>query len=155
MKLTDALRGEHAVIYQLFDFVRETVAKSDDIQDVRGAASVLEKLIESHAQIEDDLLFPRLEPFIGEMGPLAVMRSEHSGIRDFLEAARRETEIGALKSVLGGLLDLAHGHFQKEEMALFAMAEQFLDEAALTELGDEWAARRNVAVDSQGCMGAS
>ena len=155
MKLTDALRGEHAVIYQLFDFVRETVAKSDDIQDVRGAASVLEKLIESHAQIEDDLLFPRLEPFIGEMGPLAVMRSEHSGIRDFLEAARREREIGALKSVLGGLLDLAHGHFQKEEMALFAMAEQFLDEAALTELGDEWAARRNVAVDSQGCMGAS
>ncbi len=30
MKLMGTLRGEHAVIYELFDYVRDTIAKSDD-----------------------------------------------------------------------------------------------------------------------------
>ncbi len=37
---------------------------------------------------------------------------------------------------------------------LFAMAGQSLGEATLTELGDEWAASRNVTVNGEGCMGA-
>ena len=147
MKLTDALLGEHAVLYELFAYLRDTILKSDDIGDVRGAVSVLERLLGSHARIEENLLFPRLEPHLGQMGPLAVMRSEHRGIDDLLEAARRENDIAALKSVIGRLLELAHGHFQKEERVLFALARQFLDEATLTELGDEWAASRNVTVN--------
>ncbi|HJM60491.1 MAG TPA: hemerythrin domain-containing protein, partial [Alphaproteobacteria bacterium] len=58
--------------------------------------------------------------------------------------AKSETDIAALKGVIGQFLELAHGHFQKEEMVLFNMARQSLDEATLKELGQEWAARRNV-----------
>ena len=155
MKLTDALLGEHAVIYELFDYVRETAAKSDDLQDVRGAVFVLERLLLSHAQVEESLLFPHLEPHLGQTGPLAVMRAEHQEIDDLLAAAKQENTIGALKSVIGQLLELAYGHFQKEERALFAMAQQFLDEATLNELGEEWAARRKVIIDGQGCLGAA
>ncbi len=145
MKLTDALLGEHALIYELFDYVRDTILKSDDIRDIHGAVAVVERLLGSHARIEEDLLFTRLEPHLGQMGPLAVMRAEHRGIDDLLEAARRETDVTALKSVIGRLLELAYGHFQKEERMLFAMARQCLGEATLTEMGDEWAARRNVS----------
>jgi hemerythrin-like domain-containing protein len=147
MKLTDALLGEHGVIYALFDHVRDTILKSDDIRDIHGAVAVVERLLVSHARIEEDLLFSRLEPHLGQMGPLAVMRDEHRAIDDFLEAARRETDIAAIRSAIGQLLDLAHDHFHKEEMVLFPMARQCLDEATLTELGDEWAARRNVNVN--------
>lgn len=147
MKLTDALLGEHAVIYELFDYLRDTILKSDEIRDIHGAGAVVERLLVSHARIEEDLLFPRLEPHLGQMGPLAVMRAEHRRIDDLLEAARRETDIAALKSVIGQLLELAYGHFQKEERVLFAMARQCLGEATLTELGDEWAASRNVTVN--------
>ncbi len=147
MKLTDALLGEHAVIYELFDYLRDTILKSDDIRDIHGAAAVVERLLVSHARIEEDLLFPRLEDHLGQTGPLAVMRAEHRGIDDFFEAAKRETDIAALKSVIGQLLELAYGHFQKEERVLFAMARQCLDEATLTELGHEWSARRNVTVN--------
>ncbi len=49
--------------------------------------------------------------------------------------------------MIGQLLDLAHDHFQKEEAVLFPMARQCLDEATLTNLGDQWAASRNVTVD--------
>ena len=155
MKLTDALLGEHAVIHELFGYVRDTAANTNDVQEIHGAVSVLERLLLSHAKVEEDLLFPRLEPHLGQMGPLAVMREEHRGLDDLLRAARQETDADALKSVIDQLLELAYGHFQKEEGVLFAMAQQFLDEATLTELGNEWAARRKVIVDGQGCLGAA
>ena len=62
MKLTNALLGEHAVLYELFDYVRDTILKSDDIRDIHSAVAVVERLLVSHARIEEDLLFPRLEP---------------------------------------------------------------------------------------------
>ncbi len=41
MKLTDALLGEHAVIYELFDYLRDTILKSNDIRDIHGAGAVV------------------------------------------------------------------------------------------------------------------
>ena len=152
MKLTDALRGEHAVLFELFAYLDETIRASDDLQDIRAAVSVVERLLVSHARIEEDLLFPRLEPHLGQMGPLAVMRAEHGRIEGLLDAARREDDVAALKSLIGQLLNLARAHFQKEEAVLFDMAERFLGGAALTEMGDQWATARTVIVTGQGCM---
>lgn len=154
MKLTDALLGEHAILYELFAYLDETISNSDDPRHIRGAVSVLERLLVSHARIEEDLLFPRLEPHLGEMGPLAVMRAEHSRIDGLLDAARQEQDVAALKSLIGELLTLAYGHFQKEESVLFGMAERSLGAAVLTEMGGQWAATRNVNVSGGGCMAA-
>ncbi len=154
MKLTDALLGEHAVIYQLFEFVRQTAADGG-IEDLRRSVAVLERVLAAHARAEEDLLFSRLEPHLGGMGPLAVMREEHQGIEELFAAADGAGDLDALKSAVGRLLDLAYGHFQKEEQALFPMARQFLDEAELSELGGRWAEIRKVAVDAPGCMGAA
>ena len=147
MKLTNALLGEHAVIYDLFDHVRDTILTSDDIRDIHGAVAVVERLPVLHARIEEDLLFSGLEPHFDQMGPLGMMRAEHLEIDDLLEAAGRETDIAVLMSVIGQLLDLAHDHFRKEETVLFPMARQCLDEATLTDLGDQWAASRNATVN--------
>ncbi len=144
MKLTDALLGEHGIIYELFAYVRETAENSDDVAQIQGAVAVLDRILLSHARIEEELLFPCLEPHLGEMGPLAVMREEHRDIENFLTAAKHKTDSGALKSLISQLLDLTHEHFQKEEGVLFAMAGQFLDEAELSEMGSDWAARRKV-----------
>ena len=153
MKLTDALLGEHAVFYELFDFVRDIITKSDDLTVLRSAITVLERLLVSHAQIEEDLLFPALDPHLGEMGPLTVMRAEHREINDLLEAVGRAGDVEAVKSIISRLLNVAREHFHKEEQVLFAMAGQFLNEEDLTNLGDEWAASRNVIIDGQGCGG--
>jgi hemerythrin-like domain-containing protein len=88
------------------------------------------------------------------MGPLAVMRDEHREIDNLLDAAGQESDLGALRSLIGRLLALAHSHFQKEEQVLFAMARRFLDDATLTKIGDRWAESRNVTVDGQGCVEA-
>lgn len=155
MKITDALLGEHAIIYDLFNHVRETATNTDDVKEIKDAVAVLDRILLAHAQVEEDLLFPSLQPHLGEMGPLAVMRSEHQGIEDLIGAAMRETDAGALKSLIAQLLDLAFNHFQKEEAVLFGMAGQVLDEAELTGLGDDWAARRKVTINGQGCPSAA
>jgi hemerythrin-like domain-containing protein len=152
MKLTDALLGEHAVIHDLFGYVRDVAVTSDDISEIRGAVAVVARLLLTHARVEEELLFPRPEAHLSRMGPLAVMRAEHRGIDDLLEAARGETDISSLKNLIGRLLALAHGHFQKEETVLFGMAQQFLGDAGLTELGEKWAAARNVNLNAGGCM---
>jgi DUF438 domain-containing protein len=154
MKITDALLGEHALLYALFDYVRDTALNSDDLRDLHSGAAAIEGLLVPHAKIEEDLLFPRLEPHLGQMGPLAVMRAEHNEVDELLEAARQGTDIATVKSLMSRLLDLAHNHFQKEERVLFAMAGRCLDEAELTELGDEWAEIRKVTINSQGCGAA-
>jgi len=153
MKITDALLGEHGVLYGLFDYLRDTVLESDDLREVQTAVTILERLLLAHARAEEDFLFPSLEPYLGQMGPLAVMRAEHEEIDRLLQAARTESDVDALKSLITRLLTLVHGHFQKEEQVLFGMARRFLDDAALTSLGNQWAARRKVVVDGQGCMG--
>ncbi|MHA1597383.1 MAG: hemerythrin domain-containing protein [Alphaproteobacteria bacterium] len=155
MKLTDALLGEHAVLYELFDFVRDTITKSDDLTVLRSAVTVLERLLVSHAQAEEALLFPALEPHLGEMGPLAMMRAEHREIDDLLEAAAQADDAEAVKSIVSRLLNVVREHFHKEEQVLFAMTLKFLDEETLTTLGDEWAARRNVIINGQGCGGGA
>ena len=155
MKLTDALLGEHAVLYDLFDWVRNAAAKDADARDLRPAVLAVESLLLAHARVEEDLLFPALEPHVGPMGPLAVMRTEHQEIEELIESAKSEADLAALKRTLDRLLDLSFGHFQKEEMALFSMARQFLGEATLIELGDRWAARRKVNIHSPGCMSAA
>jgi hemerythrin-like domain-containing protein len=154
MKITDALLGEHAVLHDLFGHLRNTAVTSQDVGEIRAAVAVVDRLLLSHARIEEELLFPRLDPHLGQMGPLAVMRSEHHGIEDLLEAARRETDLASLKSLIGRLLELASGHFRKEETVLFGMAQQSLGDAVLTELGEEWAATRNVTLGGGGCMAA-
>lgn len=151
MKITDALLGEHAVLYDLFGHLRNTAVSSGDIAEIRAAVAVVDKLLLAHARVEEELLFPRLDAHLGQMGPLAVMRSEHKGIDDLLEAARVETDIASLKGLIGRLIELANGHFRKEEMVLFGMAEQFLGEDVLAELGEQWAATRNVSLGGGGC----
>ena len=151
MKITDALLGEHAVLHDLFGYLRNMAVASQDIAEIRTAVAVVERLLLGHARVEEELLFPRLEPHLGQMGPLAVMRSEHRGIDDLLEAARGETDLAALKNLIGRLLELANGHFRKEEMVLFGMAQQFLGDAVLDELGEDWALLRNIVRGGSGC----
>ena len=155
MKITDALRGEHGVLYVLFEDVRETINASDNIDVIGKSISTLDKALLSHAEIEDTILFPALEQHIGGMGPLEMMRAEHQGVDELVAAARVEQDVAALKSQAKQLIDLAFGHFQKEENALFAMAEQFLSEEELSALGDQWAAKRNVEIQGQSCISAA
>lgn len=154
MKITDALLGEHGALYAIFDHVRETaLAAGAGLDELHRAAALLESVLASHARIEEDMLFPALERHLGGDGPLAVMRHEHRLIEDRLQAARDGTDPAAVRNALTALLDLTRSHFRKEEQVLFAMAQRYLDAGSLDALGDDWSARRGVALGGGGCPG--
>ncbi|MCC6747749.1 MAG: hemerythrin domain-containing protein [Deltaproteobacteria bacterium] len=146
MKITDALLGEHGVLYVLFDHAEENLAKTTTTDDVvRLTGAFIESLI-THAKIEEEYLFPAMEQKMGPMGPLAVMRAEHEEIEGTLV---RLPSLGDAKSMVDAArhaIAVARDHFIKEEQVLFPMAENVLGESALLDLGRVWADKRRVAI---------
>lgn len=146
MKITDALLGEHGVLYRLLDYCAEEAQDWDDAT-VRAAAGALAAALKSHAQIEDALLFTALDPFLPPgAGPVAVMRAEHEEIEGAVERLLGGVALEEGRALLERIAPLARQHFAKEEQVLFPMAEQRLGAARLEELGARWAEERGVAV---------
>ena len=146
MDITHALVGEHGVFYALFDHLEREAERADSIDTLRCLAASLADALIPHAQMEDELLFSALEPHIGPMGPLAMMRHEHSEVEGGLLALRDESDAGVVRNRLAHVIATARVHFKKEEQVLFPMARQHLDAKLLDELAQTWAARRGVAL---------
>ena len=144
MKITDALLGEHAVIYALLDHVEKVLDAVDDLAIAKALAAELGAAILSHARIEDEVLFPAMDPHLGPGGPLAVMREEHKEIDEFLTSIPNATTLDQVRDNLEMLIQVARDHFAKEEHALFNMARQFLSADELESLGARWGQMRNI-----------
>ena len=139
--ITDALLGEHGVIYRLLEHL--TSRPFNSAEEARIQAAQLAAGLATHAQIEDDLLFVALEGPLGPNGgPLAVMRAEHAEVEGTLERLAQVEDVQEAEALAGHLVAVAREHFAKEEEVLFPMAEQLLGEEVLRSLGEQWAARR-------------
>jgi iron-sulfur cluster repair protein YtfE (RIC family) len=146
IKITDALRGEHGVLYRLFDHC-EAGAPGWDLALAKAAGAQLAAALVTHAHFEDELLFVGLEAHLPrEMGPLAVMRAEHEEIEGALAALETVEEAGQARALLGRVVSTGREHFAKEEQVFFPLADSRMGESELLELGRRWADRRGVTV---------
>lgn len=146
MKITDALLGEHGVFYAQFSHLEKVVPELADLALVQAQAALLAAALETHAHLEDELLFSNLEPHLGQGGPLAVMRIEHQQIEEGLAHLPGLADAASARQLLLQVVQVARGHFAKEEQVLYPMAHQALGEVVLRELGALWAAQREVVV---------
>ncbi len=146
MIITDAFLGEHAVFYALFLHMEQTKPTADALAQVKSQGAMLAAALAGHAHLEEDLLFKTLEPHIGSMGPLAVMRMEHNQIEGGLERLPAAQELEQARELLLQVVEVARGHFAKEEQVLYPMASQALSTETLIDLGAQWAARRAVTL---------
>lgn len=144
MRITDALRGEHAAFYAQFDHLEATLPQAGSAAEVRAAAVLLAAALASHAALEDRLLFDALEPQLGPIGPLAVMRAEHDEIERGLAELAETQGLENARTLALHVVHVARDHFAKEEQVLFPIAERTLDVGALTSLGAAWAEARKV-----------
>ena len=139
--ITDALLGEHGVIYALLEQL--TSRPFDSAEEARAQAAELAAGLATHAHLEDELLFVALEVPLGPNGgPLAVMRAEHAEVEGTLERLTRVEDVQEAETLADHLATVAREHFAKEEQVLFPMAEELLGEEALRSLGEQWAAQR-------------
>ncbi len=147
MKLTDALLGEHGTFYVLFSQIEEIAAMEGPLAQIRGATMVLGAMVDSHAAIEEKLLFSALEPHLGTNdGPLAVMRAEHEKMACLLEQIEDTDDTDRVILWIEEALSAARSHFQREERVLFPMAQHLLGDEELTRLGRAWAEVRQVEI---------
>lgn len=146
MKITEALLGEHGMLYALFVHLEYVVPTATTPDTVVSQAALLTATLASHAHLEDELLFSHLDPVLGPMGPVAVMRMEHDQIEELLDQVQTGQDVSQMQNLLLQSIQVARSHFAKEEQILFPMAEQILDEEALARLAIQWADRRGVAL---------
>jgi regulator of cell morphogenesis and NO signaling len=146
MKLTKALLGEHGVFYAQFAYLEQIVPAATSLAQVQAQAALLSAALETHAGLENDLLFTALEAHLGPMGPLAVMRMEHDEIEHILAQLAETTDLSQAQELLQRLMQVAREHFAKEERVLFPLAEQHLGAQALQHLNAQWAERRGVSI---------
>lgn len=143
--ITDALRGEHAVIYRLLSHVASECDETG-IERTRTLAGELEAALEAHARLEEELLFCELEGRLPPQGPLAVMRAEHDEIERLLASFPHQEDPAEAYRAIKRLSSVARDHFAKEEQVLFPLAERLLGEERLRELGSRWASTCGVTL---------
>jgi len=146
MKMTDALLGEHAVFYAIFDNLEKQIPGIESLDNLKSLAELLAAPLIGHAMLENEELFTALDPQLGGQGPLEVMRGEHGEIEGTLQDAANATDLKDLKQQLLRILQVARNHFGKEENVLFPMALSHLGEGKLTALGNTWAEKRKVTL---------
>ena len=147
MKLTDAFLGEHGAFYMLLDRIEETAAIAGDIAQIDTAVAILTVEVGSHADLEEELLFPALEPHLATNQLLVEIRAEHEAIRRGLERIEDARSVGEAVEAVEQVVSMVRSHLQKEEKILYALAQRELDDETLIRLGEAWAAARSMTIE--------
>ncbi len=146
MNILHALLGEHGVFYAQFRFLEEALPEETDLAIIHRLGAMLDAALQSHATLENEGLFTRLEERMGVVPPVMVMRSEHDQIGENMTALTHTRDVDQARDLLLDTIAIARDHFAKEEQVLFPMAANMLPADELQALGAEWAAARGVAL---------
>jgi hemerythrin-like domain-containing protein len=72
---------------------------------------------------------------------------EHDQIEGGLERLPAVLDLEQARELLLQIVEVARGHFAKEEQVLYPMASQALSTETLIDLGAQWAARRAIVLE--------
>lgn len=149
MNFLHALLGEHGPLRHQLAALRLAAPRLDDDQ-LRAATLGLAEAIESHAKLEDELLFVALaESAAMPAGPVEAMRAEHDEIETLLGHLRAPASTPRRPDphrTLARLAETVRNHFSHEEHVLFPLASSVLSGERLGELATIWAERRDVEI---------
>jgi regulator of cell morphogenesis and NO signaling len=155
MKITEALVRDHRSFRTEFEDLEQALKSGAQPEEIEEQLNVLTATLDTHAQLEDELLFALLEPQMEMAGALAGMRTDHGDIQaaSLMCRSLRQEEVQLQQTADGAattaeavnqLLKVARPHFAKEEQILFPMAERLLDANTLEQLGVQFTNRRRM-----------
>ncbi len=142
MKITEALFAEHLVFHNLFDHIEVTAPKLKTLAEVKALARVMETMLRSHSDTEDDLFIGPLEHCFEQIGQRESFHLEHEEIDENLKKVQQATRIRQAQSLLLAAVAYSRRHFDREERVIFPMAERVLNVNTLEELGKVWMQQR-------------
>lgn len=149
------LRHAHEVGEGKLKLLSETINEPDFAEDPAAIETLKDILkffngeLRVHFRHEEEALFPALEKVIGRDGPVQVMLDEHQSL--WMAIDRLEENVEALEDpqadhkeaaktirlVGSHIVGLLSSHIQKENLALFPIAEQSLSPLTLEEVSEQ------------------
>ena len=125
VKITESLQIEHELLRKMMEAMSQWLADSVAPDKLRERAVMLEVAIDEHALREEKLLFAPLRECSSSARELVdLMEMVHNEVRDlFTEVADPARQP---KDRLWTILMLTDEHFNKEETAVFPLAEELM-----------------------------
>ncbi len=142
MKITEALLAEHFVFHNIFDYLERRVPATEHLCEVKAHADMLEAMLEAHSKMEDELVIEPLSHCLDNLGQAENFEAEHEEIDKSLASIRETTELADAQRKLINAVRWSRKHFDKEERIVFPLAEKWLKEKTLQDLGDSWMKER-------------
>ena len=142
MKITEALFAEHLVFHNLFDHLESVVPKLKTLGEIKALAALMEVMLKSHSDTEDDLFIGPLEHCFEQIGQRETFHKEHEEIDENLRLVQKARQVKAARKMLLSAVAYSRKHFDKEERIVFPMAEKVLNSRTLNDLGRVWTDQR-------------
>jgi len=146
MKITEALFAEHLVFHSMFDHIEAAAPSLKTLAEVKALATLMEHLLRTHSDTEDDLFIGPLEHCFEQIGQRDAFLEEHKEIDENLRNIQGTRQLKKARQLLLSAVSYSRKHFDKEERIVFPMAERVLNAKTLTALGQQWMEQRARAV---------
>ena len=142
MKITEALMAEHLVFHHMFDHLEANAPKLQTLGEVKAVAALLEALLKTHSDTEDDLFLGPLEHCFEQIGQRDAFVEEHQEMDGNLQRVQQATRLREAQQLLLAAVAHSRRHFEREERIVFPLAEKVLKQRTLTDLGQVWSDQR-------------
>ena len=142
MKITEALIAEHTIFLGVFDQIERVLPSLTTPAEVRTMASIVEGLLEGHAQTETNLAYLTLDHVLADNGELKRMHQDHHEIDDRLREVHTANTCAKARRLLKLAITSTREHFRGEERSVFPLLDKVLHKETLTELGQSWLQRQ-------------
>jgi hemerythrin-like domain-containing protein len=157
------LMQEHGLIERLLLVYSETARRIEagdtvDLWVLEKAARMFQRFVEGyHEQLEEQLVFPRLEKAGREAQLVATLRRQHAGGRDVTARVLRQTGQRRAPPELATLLRsferMYRPHAAREDTVLFPAFREVIGPAAYRELGEQFEDREHKTLGREGFEG--
>jgi hemerythrin-like domain-containing protein len=146
MKITEALFAEHLVFHNMFDYIEAVAPRLKTLAEVKSLATLMESLLKSHSDTEDQLFLGPLDHCFEQIGQRDAFLEEHKEIDESLRNLRNVKGLRKARQLLLAAVTYSRKHFDKEERIVFPLAERVLKNKTLTALGQTWMEQRTRVV---------
>ena len=142
MKITEALFAEHLVFHSMFDHIEAVAPRLKTLAEVKSLATLMEQLLKTHSDTEDELFIGPLEHCFEQIGQRDAFLEEHQEIDESLRSIQGARQLKKARQSLLSAVSYSRKHFDKEERIVFPMAERVLNAKTLKALGQQWMEQR-------------
>jgi len=132
--ITYRLTNDHIVFCNVFNEIDRLLPDVRTLAEVRLLSRLVEGVLCSHADMEQNLAFAALDQALAENGELKRLNQDHQEIDSCLRNAALENDFNKAVRLLKLGLKASRAHFKREEKSVFPLLEKLFSPEALTTL---------------------